>query len=164
MAKAKTLNWWQSLLLLGALLTVPPLLMLAFIVPQGQQVLHAVNPVALLPVQFRPVQADHQEHVNALAIQLGQIQARVIRLDTLGERLAKLAGIDVKDLDAPAGQGGPIQQAHNLSEQDIQTRMDAMITELQQRSDRYGRTGGRPAATQPEAKHPAQRQAGRCRL
>lgn len=140
MAKARTLNWWQSLLLLSTLLTVPPLLMLAFIVPQGQQVLQTVNPATLLPAKFRPAQLDHQEHVNALAIQLGQIQARVIRLDALGERLAKMAGINIKDLelDAPAGQGGPIRQAYNLSEQDIQKQMDAMITELQQRYDRYG--------------------------
>jgi murein DD-endopeptidase MepM/ murein hydrolase activator NlpD len=110
----------------------------AFILPQGNAVLKAVNPVALLP-QFRVVKDDRQEHVNALAIQLGQIQARVMRLDALGERLAKLAGIKATDLDAPPpGQGGPITRPYNLSEQDLQDQMTALIEELDRRSDRYG--------------------------
>lgn len=140
MAKARTLNRWQSMLLLATLLSVPPLLALAFILPQGHQVLQAVNPVSLLPAQFRFSQSDRQEHINALAIQLGQIQARVMRLDALGERLAKLAGIKASELDlhSPAGQGGPIQRPYNLSEQDIQEKMTALITELEQKSDRYG--------------------------
>ncbi len=140
MAKARTLNKWQSMLLLVTLLVVPPLLTLACILPQGHQVLQAVNPVSLLPTQFRFSQLDRQEHINALAIQLGQIQARVMRLDALGERLAKLAGIKENELDlhAPAGQGGPIQRPYNMSEQDIQARMTALLAELEQKSDRYG--------------------------
>jgi murein DD-endopeptidase MepM/ murein hydrolase activator NlpD len=138
MGKARTLNWWQALLLLGALVTVPPLLTMALILPQGHAVLQAVNPVALLPATFRISRDDRQEHVNALAIQLGQIQARVMRLDALGERLAKLAGIKEKDLDVPAGQGGPMVRPYNLSEQDLQNQMTALIDELDRRSDRYG--------------------------
>jgi murein DD-endopeptidase MepM/ murein hydrolase activator NlpD len=140
MAKARTLNRWQTMLLLATLLCVPPLLTMALILPQGHQVLKAVNPVSLLPAQLRFGQFERQEHINALAIQLGQIQARVIRLDALGERLAKLAGVKTSDLDlhAPAGQGGPIERPYNLSEQDIEQKMTALITELEQKSDRYG--------------------------
>jgi murein DD-endopeptidase MepM/ murein hydrolase activator NlpD len=140
MARPRTLNWWQSLTLLAALLVVPQCLMLMFILPQASPVLKAVSPVALLPAKFRLVPADQQEHVNALAIQLGQIQARVLRLDALGERLAKLAGIKEKDLelDRPAGQGGPMQRPYNLSEQDVEKSMTAMVAELDARSDRYG--------------------------
>jgi murein DD-endopeptidase MepM/ murein hydrolase activator NlpD len=140
MAKARTLNWWQALSLLAVMVTLPPLLMMAFILPQGNAVLKAVNPVALLPVKFHLTRDDRQEHVNALAIQLGQIQARVIRLDALGERLAKLAGVKERDfdLDKPASQGGPIALPYNLSEQDIQKQMEALIAELDQKTDRYG--------------------------
>lgn len=140
MAKARTLNWWQAMSLLAVLVTLPPLLMLAFILPQGNAALKAVNPVAFFPVRFHLTQNDRQEHVNALAIQLGQIQARVIRLDALGERLAKLAGVKEKDfvLDAPAGQGGPIARPYNLSEQDIEHQMEMLVTELDQKADRYG--------------------------
>jgi len=140
MAKARTLNWWQAMSLLAVLVTLPPLLMLAFILPQGNAALKAVNPVAFFPVRFHLTQNDRQENVNALAIQLGQIQARVIRLDALGERLAKLAGVKEKDfvLDAPAGQGGPIARPYNLSEQDIEHQMEMLVTELDQKADRYG--------------------------
>ncbi len=140
MAKARTLNRWQTMLLLVTLLCVPPLLTVALILPQGNQVLKAVNPVSLLPAQLRFSQFERQEHINALAIQLGQIQARVMRLDALGERLAKLAGVKAGDLDlhVSTGQGGPIERPYNLSEQDIKQKMTALIAELEQKSDRYG--------------------------
>lgn len=137
MAKARTLNWWQALSLLLALVGVSSVLTAAFILPQGNAVLKAVNPVGLLP-QFRVVKDDRQEHVNALAIQLGQIQARVMRLDALGERLAKLAGIKESELQASPGQGGPMIRPYKLSEQELQNQMTALIDELDQRSDRYG--------------------------
>jgi murein DD-endopeptidase MepM/ murein hydrolase activator NlpD len=138
MNKARTLHWWQATLLLVALVCTSSMLTAAFILPQGKAVLNAVNPVTLLPVKFRLTPDDRQEHVNALAIQLGQIQARVIRLDALGERLAKLAGVKEKDLETPAGQGGPMMRAYNMSEQELQERMAALIGELDQRADRYG--------------------------
>lgn len=137
MAKARTLNWWQTLSLFAVLIAATSMLTAAIILPQGNAVLKAVNPVALLP-QFRVVKDDRQEHVNALAIQLGQIQARVMRLDALGERLAKLAGIKETDLEAPPGQGGPMTRAYSLSEQELQDRMVALLEELDKRSDRYG--------------------------
>ncbi|OGV71855.1 MAG: peptidase M23 [Methylophilales bacterium RIFCSPHIGHO2_02_FULL_57_10] len=140
MAKARTLNWWQTLSLFAVLVTVPPLLMLSLILPQGNAMLKAVNPAALLPAKFHLSQDERQEHINALAIQLGQIQARVTRLNALGERLAKLAGVKEQDfdLDAVPGQGGPIARPHNLSEQDIEQQMTVLIAELERKSDRYG--------------------------
>lgn len=138
MGRPRTLNWWQALSLLGALVMLPPLLILPFILPQGNAVLKAVNPVALLPAQFHLGQDDRQEHINALAIQLGQIQARVMRLDALGERLAKLAGVKGADLDVPAAQGGPMTRSYNLSEGDLERKMTTLIDELQQKTDSYG--------------------------
>lgn len=138
MGRPRTLNWWQALSLLAALVVLPPLLLLSFILPQGDGVLKAVNPASLLPAGFHFTQNDRQEHINALAIQLGQIQARVMRLDALGERLAQLAGIKNADLDVPAAQGGPMARSYNLGEGDLERKMAGMIEELQQKSDRYG--------------------------
>ncbi len=39
-----------------------------------------------------------QDNLNAMAVRLGQMQAQLLRLDTLGERLAKLAGFKPQDL------------------------------------------------------------------
>ncbi len=138
MSKPRVLSWRQALSLLMALVLVPPLLILPLILPQGDAVLKAVNPVALLPAKFGLKQDDKQEHINALAIRLGQIQARVMRLDALGERLAKLAGVKEKDLEVPPGQGGPITRPYNLSADDLEHQMGGLIAELQQKSDRYG--------------------------
>ncbi|MCX7627314.1 MAG: M23 family metallopeptidase [Methylophilaceae bacterium] len=138
MARPKVLTWWQALLLLVGLLGLSSMLTAAFILPQSNTMLKAVNPAALLPAQFRAAKDERQEHVNALAIQLGQIQARVMRLDALGERLAKLAGLKEQDLEVPPGQGGPIARPYDLTEQELQRQMDALIEALDHRADRYG--------------------------
>lgn len=50
-----------------------------------------------------------QENLNALAVRLGKMQAHVIRLDALGQRLTRMAGLDNGefDFDSDPGQGGP---------------------------------------------------------
>ena len=50
-----------------------------------------------------------RENLNALTLRLGQMQAHVIRLDALGQRLTRIAGLDKGEFDfnpQPA-QGGP---------------------------------------------------------
>lgn len=139
MAKARTLNLWQSLTLLLLVATLPCLLLL-MILPQGSGALQAVNPARLLPANFHLYQQNTQEHINALALQLGQIQARVIRLDALSERLARFAGVKEKDLakDDHPGQGGPLVRAYDLNADDIEKQMADLIVELEHRSDRLG--------------------------
>ena len=39
-----------------------------------------------------------QGHLNAMALRLGELQARMLRLDGLGERLAKTAGLKPQEL------------------------------------------------------------------
>ena len=39
-----------------------------------------------------------QGHLNAMAVRLGELQARMMRLDSLGERLAKIAGLKPHEL------------------------------------------------------------------
>jgi len=59
-----------------------------------------------------------RENLNAMAVKLGQMQAQLVRLDTLGERLAKLAGFKPQDLvfsELP-GRGGAIS---SLPSQDL---------------------------------------------
>ena len=139
MAKARTLNLWQAAWLLFALITVPLVLLSLFILPQDGATLRVVNPAQLLPEKFRMhLMEDTQEHINALALQLGQIQARMIRLDALSERLAKMAGVKEKDLaaDGKPGQGGPLKQAYNLDAKDLEKQMKALMAELELKSDR----------------------------
>jgi hypothetical protein len=50
---------------------------------------------------------DH--HLNALALRLGELQAHVIRLDALGERLVNMADLNPTEFDfsSPPARGGP---------------------------------------------------------
>lgn len=54
-------------------------------------------------------QAYVQDSLNAMAIKLGQMQAQMLRLDGLGEQLAKRAGFKPQDFDFEhqPGEGGP---------------------------------------------------------
>jgi murein DD-endopeptidase MepM/ murein hydrolase activator NlpD len=57
-------------------------------------------------------QGDEQQmHIDALAAQLGQMQAELMRINALGQRLVEMAGLgdDEFGFDGPAGAGGPEQ-------------------------------------------------------
>ena len=47
-----------------------------------------------------------RDNVSAIATKVGQIQAQILHLDSLGERLSSMAGIKPGDLTAPKGEGG----------------------------------------------------------
>ncbi len=71
-----------------------------------------------------------QEHVDALAKRVGQMNAHVIRLDALGRRLTQMANIDEREFDFgnPPAQGGPEVEGQGQAAQIPQ--LTAMIDEL----------------------------------
>jgi len=94
-----------------------------------------------------------QGHLSAMAMKLGDLQAQMLRLDNLGERLATLAGLKPQELPAglksqelPAlesrsipGRGGP---APTLRRDFTMDEFTAMLTQLtrqvDERSDQLG--------------------------
>lgn len=48
-----------------------------------------------------------RENLDALARKLGEMQARMLQIDALGDRVAGLAGINPKNLKNPWAQGAP---------------------------------------------------------
>ncbi len=83
-----------------------------------------------------------RENLNAMAIRLGQMQAQLLRLDTVGERLAKLAGFKPQDLmfDQPPGRGGAVSSlpSQDLSLGDFTKQLDLLTRQLDDRSDQLG--------------------------
>ena len=81
-----------------------------------------------------------RENLNAMAVRLGQLQAQLMRLDTLGERLGQLSGI--KPSDKPAdkpGQGGPfIAPSKPLTPDDLQRQIDQLSRQLESKGDYLG--------------------------
>jgi murein DD-endopeptidase MepM/ murein hydrolase activator NlpD len=83
-----------------------------------------------------------QENLNAMAIRLGQMQAQLLRLDTLGDRLARLAGFKPQDLmfDQVPGRGGAVSDlpSQDLSFGDVTRQIDLLTRQLDDRGDRLG--------------------------
>lgn len=82
------------------------------------------------------------DNLSELAVRLGQMQAQLLRLDTLGERLAKLAGFKPQDLlfgQAP-GQGGAVSSipSQDLSLGDLTRQLEALTRQVDDRGDKLG--------------------------
>ena len=63
-------------------------------------------------------QQQIQDNINSLAVKLGEMQAHMLRLDGLGEKLAKVAGLKPQELPsatANAGRGGAATAGAPLS-------------------------------------------------
>jgi murein DD-endopeptidase MepM/ murein hydrolase activator NlpD len=81
-----------------------------------------------------------RENLNAMAVRLGEMQAQLMRLDSMGERLAGLAGIKRQDIGPTAtntkdGRGGPAQQPTPLSTEDLRQAVEALSHQLEAKTD-----------------------------
>ena len=85
---------------------------------------------------------DMREQLNSLAMKLGELQARMMRLDAFGERLAKVAGVDGEfNFSEPPGVGGPSPNASmmgNVSYQDFRSKLTDVSKVLDDRADKFG--------------------------
>jgi murein DD-endopeptidase MepM/ murein hydrolase activator NlpD len=77
-----------------------------------------------------------------MAIRVGQMQAQLLRLDTVGERLAKLAGFKPHELmfDQQPGRGGAVSTlpSQDLSLGDFTRQLDLLTRRLDDRGDQLG--------------------------
>jgi murein DD-endopeptidase MepM/ murein hydrolase activator NlpD len=153
MAKAKTLSVLQTSMLLTALVLAPVLLTMLFLTPQSN--IKEQGMKALLPPQLKSTIIDSQVHLDAYAKALGELQARMMRLDAQSQRLAKLAGEKAKpEANKPetkpvgtkpltlqptdnllSGKGGPLVNSHPMSELDLQAAIAALTAAVDARDD-----------------------------
>lgn len=79
-----------------------------------------------------------EENLNALALRLGQLQAHVIRIDALGQRLTSMAKLDKGEFDFenPPAQGGPVSDAQStpLEVPDFIAALNELSVQLDDRS------------------------------
>jgi len=93
--------------------------------------------------EMERVQERVQGHLNAMAVRLGELQARMLRLDNLGERLAKSAGLKPQELQAlqvgaAPGQGGAEAStipSRNLTLPESTEMLDKLARQVDARSD-----------------------------
>ena len=150
LTKARTLTLTTPHLVLGAAATLLALLSLAF----GLQysMLHYAGSLdgPLLTTLVQSAQQEQnektqnylQESLSALASKLGQMQAQMLRLDILGERLAKTAGFKPQDFmfDQAPGRGGAISTlpTYDLSLGDLSRQVDLLSEQMDDRTEKLG--------------------------
>lgn len=80
-----------------------------------------------------------RENINSMAVRLGQMQAQLMRLDSLSERLSALAGVKFNELKSEEpvkdGRGGPLVQPRSLSADELQTALDSLSRQVDARVD-----------------------------
>ena len=84
-----------------------------------------------------------RENLNAMAVRLGQMQAQLVRLDALGERLSALAGIKPQEfrMSEPPGRGGALPTSippQDLSMNELSWQLDALSRHMENRHDYMG--------------------------
>jgi len=75
-------------------------------------------------------EAEMKDNLSSLAVKVGELQARIMRLDAFGERLARAAGVKQNEFrfDEKPGQGGPspVAGGHDLSVGVLDDRSDKL--------------------------------------
>lgn len=79
-----------------------------------------------------------RDNVSSMAAKLGEMQAQMMRLDSLGERIAKITGVSLPkpDVSSKDGKGGPlIHLSGPLSANELQLEIDHLSELVEQRTD-----------------------------
>lgn len=86
------------------------------------------------------MQAYLSESLKTMAAKVGELQARLVRLDALGGRLSEVAGLKPHEFvfEQPPGQGGADSSipARELSMRQLGDELDRLAQELEDRSDK----------------------------
>jgi murein DD-endopeptidase MepM/ murein hydrolase activator NlpD len=64
-----------------------------------------------------------RENLDAMARKLGEMQAKMVQLEALGERVSGLAGLNPADVRRAAGQGGPLVSGRPLTIEELQATL-----------------------------------------
>src|SRR6266516_4117717 len=64
-----------------------------------------------------------RENLDAMARKLGEMQARLVQLEALGERVSGLAGVNPAEIRVVAGQGGALVSGRPLSMEELQATL-----------------------------------------
>lgn len=152
MAKAKTLSLLQISMILAAVFVLAVLIAMLLIVPQPASSKQGVR--YFIPSHLRFSFNNPQKHLDAYALQLGELQARMMRLDAQSERLANLAGEKTPAQSSPApattvpvnlakplpeqapalgapNRGGPLVMDQPLSEAELQSRIAELAVKIE---------------------------------
>jgi murein DD-endopeptidase MepM/ murein hydrolase activator NlpD len=107
-----------------------------------------VSQIVRLVVRDEFAQRDRfmRENLDAMAQKVGEMQAKLVRLEAVGERVAGAIGVKPEELrqmlkpsgtGAPGGQGGPFVPAKSASLDQLKSIVGALDLETDQRTDLF---------------------------
>jgi murein DD-endopeptidase MepM/ murein hydrolase activator NlpD len=76
-----------------------------------------------------------RDNLDVMAKKVGEMQAKIIQLESLGERVSGLAGVNPKDIKATPGRGGVLIQGPSLSMEELQATLADLDRLTDQRTD-----------------------------
>ncbi|MBI4191625.1 MAG: M23 family metallopeptidase [Betaproteobacteria bacterium] len=150
LTRARTLTLSSPHLVLGAAAVLLSVLVLAFGLQYFMLRYASGLNSPLLKTLILSVQQEHnekmqsylRENLNAMASKLGQMQAQLLRLDTLGERLARTAGFKPQEFmfdQAPArGGAASTLPTYDLSFGDLGRQVELLIRQMDDRTEKLG--------------------------
>lgn len=76
-----------------------------------------------------------RENLDLLARKLGEMQAKMMQLESLGERVSGLAGVNPNEIKSKPGQGGALVSGHPWSVEELQATLADLDRLTEQRTD-----------------------------
>lgn len=76
-----------------------------------------------------------RENLDAMARKVGEMQAKLVQLEALGERVSGLAGVAPTEIRSAPGRGGALIEGRPLSMEDLQNTLADLERLTDQRSD-----------------------------
>lgn len=140
MAKPRSFTTWQIVLCVLAMVLLVVFITVLLIVPQGEGEQQGVKRLLRSPLNLGL--HSPQKHLDAMAIQLGEIQARMMQLDAQSKRLSKLAGEKNAPQQEtqpqvelpPPNTGGPQVNAEPLTQEKLQAQIDILSRALDEKT------------------------------
>ncbi|WP_373921693.1 M23 family metallopeptidase [Undibacterium cyanobacteriorum] len=126
---------------LSVLCAIALMSLTARLAANDNKIAKALMPEALMPSSISGVTTNDRylkENLTALAAKVGEMQAQLIRLDALGERVQGLAGVKPEEFnfkEAPGRGGMEIPLKNDLSLSDFEQSLDVMARDIGYRSD-----------------------------
>lgn len=92
-------------------------------------------------LQIKLASRDARENIEASALRLAKLQARIVRLDALGERLTNIAKLDEGEFDfsQPPALGGPaIETENEISTMNYLSQLSRLAADIEDREQQLG--------------------------
>ena len=134
------------LIALVVLMALP--ILVGIVAYHAEDMLSAYNADSLLAAQRRELAAQRtavveakrnaEAHLNALAQRLGQMQAQLMRLNALGSRLTRMAGLDAREFNfsVEAAMGGPEKTSASSNPPELMDSLDHLTHEIDRQQER----------------------------